>query len=90
MYTVAYRIHITIGISCFFPHNERSDIGTLDDRGYSKIESRLKDLIIRGGSNIYPAEVEHLIHTHPNVQEAQVSTSHFILKADPGFYFILF
>ncbi|XP_054754251.2 medium-chain acyl-CoA ligase ACSF2, mitochondrial-like isoform X2 [Lytechinus pictus] len=48
------------------------DVGTIDDQGYFKIESRLKDLIIRGGSNIYPAEVEHLIHTHPCVQEVQV------------------
>ncbi|KAI4807530.1 hypothetical protein KUCAC02_027333 [Chaenocephalus aceratus] len=48
------------------------DIGSLDAFGYCKIEGRIKDLIIRGGENIYPAEIEQFLHTHPKVKEAQV------------------
>ncbi|XDV44438.1 hypothetical protein PO909_012721 [Leuciscus waleckii] len=48
------------------------DIATLDKYSYCKIEGRIKDMIIRGGENIYPAEIEQFLHTHPKVQEAQV------------------
>lgn len=48
------------------------DIASLDAYGYCKIEGRIKDMIIRGGENIYPAEIEQFLHTHPKVQEAQV------------------
>uniref|UniRef100_A0A673HWR0 Medium-chain acyl-CoA ligase ACSF2, mitochondrial n=1 Tax=Sinocyclocheilus rhinocerous TaxID=307959 RepID=A0A673HWR0_9TELE len=48
------------------------DIASLDGYGYCKIEGRIKDLIIRGGENIYPAEIEQFLHTHPQIQEAQV------------------
>ncbi|XP_059388307.1 medium-chain acyl-CoA ligase ACSF2, mitochondrial [Carassius carassius] len=48
------------------------DIASLDAYGYCKIEGRIKDLIIRGGENIYPAEIEQFLHTHPKIQEAQV------------------
>ncbi|KAM6951533.1 medium-chain acyl-CoA ligase ACSF2, mitochondrial [Aplochiton taeniatus] len=48
------------------------DLATLDKYGYCRIEGRIKDLIIRGGENIYPAEIEQFLHTHPKVQEAQV------------------
>ncbi|KAK5906338.1 hypothetical protein CgunFtcFv8_002217 [Champsocephalus gunnari] len=48
------------------------DIGSVDAFGYCKIEGRIKDLIIRGGENIYPAEIEQFLHTHPKVKEAQV------------------
>ncbi|XP_074475436.1 medium-chain acyl-CoA ligase ACSF2, mitochondrial [Sebastes fasciatus] len=48
------------------------DIGSLDAYGYCRIEGRIKDMIIRGGENIYPAEIEQFLHTHPKVQEAQV------------------
>ncbi|KAI4889991.1 hypothetical protein NFI96_013252 [Prochilodus magdalenae] len=48
------------------------DIASLDKYGYCKIEGRIKDMIIRGGENIYPAEIEQFLHTHPKVQEAQV------------------
>uniref|UniRef100_A0A672YFP1 Medium-chain acyl-CoA ligase ACSF2, mitochondrial n=1 Tax=Sphaeramia orbicularis TaxID=375764 RepID=A0A672YFP1_9TELE len=40
--------------------------------GYLRIEGRIKDMIIRGGENIYPAEIEQFLHTHPKVIEAQV------------------
>lgn len=50
-----------------------SDIASLDKFGYCRIEGRIKDMIIRGGENIYPAEIEQFLHTHPKVQEAQVT-----------------
>ncbi|KAM6957129.1 medium-chain acyl-CoA ligase ACSF2, mitochondrial-like [Aplochiton taeniatus] len=48
------------------------DIASLDSFGYCRIEGRIKDMIIRGGENIYPAEIEQFLYTHPKVQEAQV------------------
>ncbi|XP_029312548.1 medium-chain acyl-CoA ligase ACSF2, mitochondrial [Cottoperca gobio] len=48
------------------------DIGSMDAYSYLKIEGRIKDLIIRGGENIYPAEIEQFLHTHSKVKEAQV------------------
>jgi acyl-CoA synthetase (AMP-forming)/AMP-acid ligase II len=48
------------------------DIGTFDEEGYLYIVDRKKDLIIRGGYNITPSEVEHVLHSHPAVLEAAV------------------
>lgn len=48
------------------------DIGRLDEDGYLQIVGRLKDLIIRGGENIYPREVEEFLYTHPDILDAQV------------------
>ncbi|XP_005394228.1 PREDICTED: acyl-CoA synthetase family member 2, mitochondrial isoform X2 [Chinchilla lanigera] len=48
------------------------DIATMDEDGFCKIVGRSKDMIIRGGENIYPAELEDFFHTHPQVQEVQV------------------
>ncbi|XP_054501021.2 medium-chain acyl-CoA ligase ACSF2, mitochondrial isoform X2 [Agelaius phoeniceus] len=48
------------------------DIGVLNEHGYCKIVGRCKDMIIRGGENIYPAELEQFLHTHPKVEEVQV------------------
>lgn len=48
------------------------DIGTMDKEGYLQVTGRLKDMIIRGGENIYPREIEDLLHTHPAVAEAAV------------------
>jgi acyl-CoA synthetase len=45
------------------------DLGVLDDKGNLKIEGRLKDLIIRGGHNIYPAHIEALALRHPKIQK---------------------
>lgn len=44
----------------------------MSEDGHARIVGRLKDMIIRGGENIYPREVEDFLHNHPNVQEAQV------------------
>lgn len=48
------------------------DMGTLDAYGYLQIKGRIKDMIIRGGENIYPAEIEQFLHKHPKIKEAQV------------------
>ena len=48
------------------------DIGIMDTGGYVQIVGRLKDMIIRGGENIYPREVEEFLHTHPKIQDVQV------------------
>jgi fatty-acyl-CoA synthase len=48
------------------------DLGTMDDRGYCRIEGRLKDMIIRGGENLYPREIEELLFTHPAVADVAV------------------
>ena len=44
----------------------------MDDDGYVNIVGRIKDMIIRGGENIYPREVEEFLYTHPAVVDAQV------------------
>ena len=49
------------------------DIGTFDEEGYLYIVDRKKDLIIRGGYNITPSEVEHVLYQHPAVLEAAVA-----------------
>ena len=48
------------------------DLGTMDDRGYCRIEGRLTDMIIRGGENIYPREIELVLLEHPGVAEVAV------------------
>ncbi|MDT7629791.1 MAG: fatty-acyl-CoA synthase [Pseudonocardiales bacterium] len=48
------------------------DLGTMDDRGYVAVTGRLKDMIIRGGENIYPREIEDLLHTLPGIAEVAV------------------
>jgi long-chain acyl-CoA synthetase len=48
------------------------DIGCLDDDGYLYVVDRKKDMIIRGGENIYPAELEAVLHEHPAIAEAAV------------------
>ncbi|MCI5810065.1 MAG: AMP-binding protein [Clostridiales bacterium] len=48
------------------------DLAVRDPNGYYRITGRIKDMIIRGGENIYPREIEELIYTHPAVQDVQV------------------
>ena len=48
------------------------DLGSMDERGYLRISGRLKDMIIRGGLNIYPREIEDLLFTHPQVADVAV------------------
>lgn len=48
------------------------DLGIIDDDGYCNVVGRLKDMIIRGGENIYPREVEEFLYHHPDIVEVQV------------------
>ena len=48
------------------------DIAVMNDAGYLNITGRIKDLVIRGGENVYPREVEEFLYTHPDIIDAQV------------------
>jgi len=48
------------------------DLASMDEEGYVKIVGRIKDMIIRGGENVYPREIEEFLYTHPKVEDAQV------------------
>jgi fatty-acyl-CoA synthase len=48
------------------------DLASMDDDGYVSIVGRIKDMIIRGGENVYPREIEEFLYTHPDVADAQV------------------
>ncbi|WP_210495463.1 AMP-binding protein [Patulibacter sp. SYSU D01012] len=48
------------------------DLATMDEEGYLEIVGRSKDMVIRGGENVYPREIEEFLYTHPDVEDAQV------------------
>jgi len=48
------------------------DLGVMDDEGYVAIVGRIKDMVIRGGENIYPREIEEFLHQHPDIDDVQV------------------
>jgi len=48
------------------------DLATIDDEGYCNIVGRIKDMIIRGGENVYPREIEEYLYRHPKIQDVQV------------------
>jgi len=48
------------------------DLATLDEDGYGNIVGRIKDMVIRGGENVYPREIEEFLYQHPKVQDVQV------------------
>ncbi|GHJ35527.1 AMP-binding protein [Streptomyces sp. TS71-3] len=48
------------------------DLAVMDDEGYVNIVGRIKDMVIRGGENVYPREIEEFLHTHPDIVDAQV------------------
>jgi fatty-acyl-CoA synthase len=69
------------------------DLASMDERGYLRIEGRIKDMIIRGGENIYPREIEDLLFAHPDVADAAVvgtpderwgETVAAFIRASPG------
>ena len=57
---------------CIRDRLHSGDLAAMDETGYFKITGRLKDMIIRGGENIYPKEIEEFLYTHPSVQDVQV------------------
>ena len=48
------------------------DLATIDAEGYCNIVGRIKDMVIRGGENVYPREVEEFLYRHPKIQDVQV------------------
>jgi fatty-acyl-CoA synthase len=48
------------------------DLAIMDDEGYLNITGRIKDMVIRGGENVYPREIEEFLYTHPDILDAQV------------------
>ncbi|MGH7340481.1 MAG: AMP-binding enzyme, partial [Candidatus Rokuibacteriota bacterium] len=48
------------------------DLATMDDEGYLNIVGRIKDMIIRGGENVYPREIEEFLYSHPKIEDVQV------------------
>ena len=48
------------------------DLARMDEDGYVSIEGRIKDMVIRGGENIYPREIEEFLYSHPSIQDVQV------------------
>jgi fatty-acyl-CoA synthase len=48
------------------------DLGVMDEEGYLNITGRIKDMVIRGGENVYPREIEEFLYSHPDIQDAQV------------------
>ena len=48
------------------------DLAVMDDDGYVNITGRIKDMVIRGGENVYPREIEEFLYTHPDILDAQV------------------
>ncbi len=48
------------------------DLATMDDEGYINIVGRIKDMIIRGGENVYPREIEEFLYSHPKISDVQV------------------
>ena len=48
------------------------DLATIDDEGYCNIVGRIKDMIIRGGENVYPREIEEYLYKHPKIQDVQI------------------
>ena len=48
------------------------DLGVMADDGYVNIVGRIKDMVIRGGENIYPREIEEFLYTHPDIEDVQV------------------
>ena len=70
------------------------DVGVIDDDGYLTIVDRLNDVVITGGENVYPAEVEAVLASHPQVADVAVvavpddrwgETVHAVVVAAPGF-----
>ncbi len=48
------------------------DLATMDERGYIRIVGRIKDMVIRGGENVYPREIEEFLYKHPAIADVQV------------------
>ncbi len=65
------------------------DVGALDEEGYLRITDRLKDMYISGGFNCYPAEIERLMHAHPEVSQAAVIGAPDVRLGEVGVAFVV-
>ena len=52
--------------------NHTGDLGIMDEEGYVRIVGRIKEMVIRGGENIYPREIEEFFHTNPKIEDAYI------------------
>jgi len=48
------------------------DLATMDEQGYMRVVGRIKDMILRGGENVYPREIEEFLYSHPQIADVQV------------------
>lgn len=65
----------------FFRHRLRTgDQFVLFENGYGKVVGRLKEMIIRGGENLFPREIEDFLNTHPEILETHVVSDQFFMK----------
>ena len=65
------------------------DLAVIDDRGYLRIVGREKDVIIRGGQNIYPAEIEAYLTSHPQIREAAVVGVPSVVGGEKSWAFVI-
>lgn len=65
------------------------DLAMIDEEGYLRIVGRKKDVIIRGGQNIYPAEIEHYLIAHPKIREAAVVGVPSVVGGESAWAFII-
>src|SRR6185369_13556458 len=56
------------------------DLAVMDAAGYLNIAGRIKDMVIRGGENVYPREVEEFLYTHPAIEDVQVTVTGKVQK----------
>ena len=59
------------------------DLAVMRADGYCSVVGRIKDMIIRGGENIYPREIEEFLYTHPDIEDAQVIGEEGDVEVDP-------
>lgn len=67
-----FYLNIFSPLTIFFSRLKTGDQFILNENGYGKIVGRMKDMIIRGGENIFPKEIEDFLNTHENILEAHV------------------
>jgi acyl-CoA synthetase (AMP-forming)/AMP-acid ligase II len=67
--SLAYDINVCLTASLLF---RCSDVAILNDDNFLQIVGRIKDVVIRGGENIYPVEIEQFLYKHPKIADVQV------------------
>lgn len=79
---VTYRVKLSL--TCIYCIKTNTvcfrDQFIIDERGYGKVVGRIKEMIVRGGENIYPKEIEDFLNTHPDIIECHVSKTSMKLQ----------